>query len=179
MGVAVGGLAPAATLRGIDGHQVALADLVKRGSVLVVFYRGGWCPYCNFEIHELAAAFPEYQRRGVTPVAISVDRIEEAAKTQKTYEIPFPVLSDPDLAAHRAFRVVHEAGAAEVGALKTFGIDIESASGRDHHAFAIPAIFLVDPTGTVRWAHADPDYKVRPHTPQVLAAIDTLGLRVP
>jgi len=55
---------------------VSLRDLASRGSLLVTFYRGGWCPFCNFQIRELTTAFPEFRRRGVTPIAISVDRVE-------------------------------------------------------------------------------------------------------
>jgi peroxiredoxin len=144
-------------------------------SVLLVFYRGGWCPYCNFQIHELTAAYPEYQKRGVTPVAISVDKQDEAAKAEATYTIPFPLLSDPDLAAHKAFRVIHQADEAEVAKLKGFGIDLEERSGKTHHAFAVPSLFLIDKGGVVRFAHADPEYKVRPRTKQILAAIDAAG----
>lgn len=106
-GVAVGQQAPDAAVRDAEGREVRLRELVTTGPVLLVFYRGGWCPYCNSQIHELTAAYPEYKKRGVTPVAISVDRVEESAKTQATYTIPFPVLSDSDLAAHRAYRVLH------------------------------------------------------------------------
>jgi peroxiredoxin len=109
-------------------------------------------------------------------VAISVDKIQEAAKTRATYAVPFPVLSDPDLATHRAFRMVHQADDAEVAKLKGYGIDLEASSGRTHHGFAVPGLFLIDRDGTVRWAHADPDYKVRPKTEQILAAIDSAAL---
>lgn len=153
-----------------------LRELVTTGPVLLVFYRGGWCPYCNSQIHELTAAYPEYKKRGVTPVAISVDRVEESAKTQATYTIPFPVLSDSDLAAHRAYRVLHEVDEAEFARLKGFGIDLERASGRSHHAIAVPSLFVIDGKGVVRWAHANLDYKVRPSTVQILAAIDGLNL---
>ena len=176
IGIAAGQPAPDAMLHDADGQSIQLRDLVANGPILLVFYRGGWCPYCNFQIHELTAAFAEFERRGVTPVAVSVDQVEEASKTTPTYTIPFPVLSDPDLAAHRAFRVVHHADDAEVTRLNGFGLDIERSSGRNHHDFAIPSIFVIDRAGVVRWAHADPDYKVRPSTLQLLAAIDALDL---
>jgi len=105
---------------------VSLRDLASRGSLLVTFYRGGWCPFCNFQIRELTTAFPEFRRRGVTPIAISVDRVEEAAKTSATCEIPFPVLPDPNLVAHRAFRVVRHVGDAEFARLKGKGLDIKA-----------------------------------------------------
>lgn len=177
VGVPVGQPAPDALVHTAEGAQVRLSDLFKKGPTLVVFYRGGWCPYCNFEIHELTQAFPEYEKRGVHPIAISVDKQSEAAKTEATFTIPFPVLSDPSLAAHTAFRVIHHADDAETAKLKGFGIDLEQSSGETHHRFAIPALFLVDKSGVVRWAHADPDYKTRPRTAQILAVID--GGRAP
>ncbi len=178
VGIAPGQSPTNAVLDDISGGRVDLAELAeKRGPLLLVFYRGGWCPYCNFEIHELAMAYPEYEKRRILPVAISVDRPSESAKTASTYSIPFPVLSDPDLRAHEAFRVVHNATDAEAAKLKSFGMDLESASGKSHHTFAIPALFVLDRSFAVRWAHADPDYKVRPRTQQILAAIDSLGLK--
>lgn len=176
LGVAVGEHAPDAIVRDADNREVHLQGLAgKDGRMLVVFYRGGWCPFCNFQIHELTVAYPEFQRRGVLPVAISVDRVDESARTRATYSIPFPVLSDPELGAHRAFRVLHHADNAEVARLKGFGMDIERASGQTHHVIAVPSMFLIDGQGVVRWAHADPDYKVRPSIAQILGVIDRVS----
>ena len=175
VGISVGLQAPDAGVLDADGRKISLRSLAgKGGRTLVVFYRGGWCPFCNFQIHELTTAYPEFRRRGVLPVAISVDRPEESARTRATYTIPFPVVSDADLSAHHAFRVLHYANDAEVARLKGFGMDVERSSGRTHHAIAIPSMFLVDGQGVVRWAHADPGYQVRPSIVQILAAIDEL-----
>jgi peroxiredoxin len=177
VGIPPGERPPNAVIEDLSGKRVDLAELARqRGPLLLVFYRGGWCPYCNFEIHELTAAFPAYQKQKVLPVAISVDRVTEAATTAATYEIPFPVLSDPELVAHEAFRVVHAADDAATARLKSFGMDLEAASGKTHHKFAIPALFVLDRSFTVRWAHADPDYKVRPRSAQILGAIGGLRL---
>jgi peroxiredoxin len=175
-GIPVEREAPNASVQDADGHSVHLLDFTKSGAILLVFYRGGWCPYCSFEIHELTANYAEYKSRNVTPVAISVDRPEEASKSRAMFKIPFPVLSDPDLTAHQAYHVIHEADDAELTKLKSAGIDIEHASGRKHHSYAVPSLFLIDRTNRVRWAHADLDYKVRPSTQQILAAIDATGL---
>jgi peroxiredoxin len=175
VGVAVGSPAPDARLIDSEGKAQNLAELWKKGKVLVVFYRGGWCPFCNFQVRGLTQAFLELQKRGVTPVVISVDQTSEASKTQATYSIPFPVLSDPDLTAHKAFRVVQEVDDATVERYKGMGIDLEKSSGRKHHTIAIPAMFLVDEKGVVRWAHADRDYKIRPTTDQLLGAIERAG----
>ena len=174
LGLPVGLPMPDARLRDIKGETVHLSGLVADGPLLLVFYRGGWCPYCNFQIHNLTDAFGEFKSRGVTPVAITVDRFEEAAATKATYTIPFPVLADTELEAHHAFSVLRQADEAEVEKLRGFGIDLEASSGRADHVFAVPAVFLVDKGGVIRWAHADRDYRQRPSTKQLLSVIDTV-----
>lgn len=175
-GIPVGSKVPDAKARDLEGKEVSLASVYAKGPVLLLFYRGGWCPYCNAEIHSLAKAYPEYQKRGVTPVAVSVDLPENGSKTQASWSIPFPVLSDTDAATLDAFHVSRVVEGKELGMLKGYGIDLESASGKAHHKIAIPSLFLIDRGGVVRWAHSDPEYKVRPSTAQLLAAIDAAKL---
>jgi peroxiredoxin len=171
-GIPVGEKIPDMHAVDLDGKDVSLASLVAKGPVLLVFYRGGWCPFCNSEIHSLTTAYAEFQKRGVTPVAISVDTPDAEAKFKATYQIPFPVLSDADAKVIEAFHVVKKVTDEEYTRMKGNGVDIEKASGKAHHEIAIPAFFLLDPSGVVRWAHSDPDFKVRPSTAQLLAAID-------
>lgn len=176
VGVAVGERAPeVSAVDAFETTEVALADLWSAGDVLVVFYRGGWCPFCNHQLHTLTEAYEEFQRRGVTLVAISVDEPESGARTRASWEIPFPVLSDPDLVAHRAFRVLEPLDDAMVERLLGHGMDVEASSGRTHHTIAVPALFLVDQEGVVRWSHADRDYRTRPSPQQIIEAIDALA----
>jgi peroxiredoxin len=178
-GIPVGQKVPDAHGRDLDGKDVALSALYAKGPILLVFYRGGWCPYCNSEIHSLTTAFPEYQKRGVTPVAVSVDTPDQEAKLKATYTIPFPVLSDSDATMIEAFHVVNHVDDASLAKMKGFGVDLEKYSGKTHHEIAIPAFFLVDRTGVVRWAHSDPDFKTRPATAQLLGVIDAAKLPNP
>ena len=175
IGVAVGAPAPDVTVRDFDGDERSLASLWAEGAVLLVFYRGGWCPYCNFQVHALTEAYPEFQERGITPAVISVDVSEEGTRTRASWEIPFPVLSDSGLDAHRAYHVVNEVDDATVERLRGMGMDLEAHSGGDHHTVAVPAIFLIDREGVVRWAHADHDYRTRPSVEQILGAIPALA----
>lgn len=171
-GIPVGQKVPDGRVLGLDGKPVALSSLYAKGPILLVFYRGGWCPYCNFQIREMTTAFSEYHKRGVTPVAVSVERPEEGAATRATYAVPFPILSDADLALIEPFHVVNQVEGKQLEMLGKYGIDLEGASGRTHHVIAIPSLFLIDRGGVVRWAHSDPTYTVRPATAQILAAID-------
>jgi peroxiredoxin len=175
-GIPVGQKVPDIHARDLDGKDVSLSSLYTKGPILLAFYRGGWCPYCSSENHALATAYPEYQKRGVTPVTVSVDTPDAEAKTKATYTIPFPVLSDSDAKMIEAFHVVNHVDDATIAKMKGFGLDLESYSGKAHHEIAIPSLFLIDRTGVVRWAHSDPDYKVRPSTAQILVAIDATKL---
>ena len=76
-----------------------------------------------------------------------------------------------------AFHVVNHVDAEMLGKLKGYGVDLEGYSGKTHHEIAIPSLFLIDKAGVVRWAHSDPEYKVRPSTAQILAAIDAAKLQ--
>ena len=175
-GIPVGQKVPDLHARDLDGKDVSLSSLYMKGPILLAFYRGGWCPFCSTENHSLATAYPEYQKRGVTPVTVSVDKPDAEAKTKATYSIPFPVLSDSDATMIEAFHVVNHVDDATLAKMNGFGVDLEGYSGKTHHEIAVPSLFLIDRTGVVRWAHSDPDFKVRPSTAQILAAIDAAKL---
>ncbi len=153
-------------------NEVNLRELAAEQPVLVIFYRGGWCPFCNFQIRDLTTSYDRFEERNVVPVAISVDKMDEALKTEEAYEIPFPVLSDPDLQAHREFNVVYQAEPEEAERLAEMGMDLEAASGRDHHSYAVPATFLISTDGEVLWAHANLDYRLRPTIDQLMMVLD-------
>jgi len=166
LGLPVGAGIPSFHIQDFRGEAFS-STTINDADTLVVFYRGGWCPYCNFQIRELSQSHDEFEALGVSLVAISVDRPDAAAVTRNAYEVPFPVLSDPGLKAHEAFNVVLQLDAAGVARLAKYGHDIEKWSGKDHHKMAVPAVFLVR-DGKVAWAHVARDYKTRPSTEQLL-----------
>lgn len=174
VGIATGESAPDVAATDADGQDVDILELVDDEAIVVFFYRGGWCPYCNFQVREMTEAADDFAERGVRPVAISVDQPDKAAETQAGYDIPYPVLSDPDLTVHEAFDVAYQAEEEEVEQLAEHGMDIEEASGRDHNTYAIPSVFVIDSDGEVRWAHANRDYSIRPSPDQLLSVVDEL-----
>jgi len=166
LGLAVDAAIPPFEIQDFRGDTFS-SSAMNDADTLVVFYRGGWCPFCNFQIRELSQSYDKFKALGVSLVAISVDRPDAAAVTRNAYEVPFPVLSDPDLKAHEAFNVVLQVGVAGVAGLALYGHDIEKWSGKDHHKMAVPAAFLVR-DGKVAWAHVARDYKTRPSAEQLL-----------
>ena len=174
IGLALGATVPDFAVTTHDNQPIQLKDLQSMGNTLVVFYRGGWCPYCNVQIHQLTQAWPEFKQRKITPILISVDKTDASTLSQRTYEIPFPVLSDPDLFAHNAFDVVLDVDKATYKQYKNYGIDLEAWSGKNHHKIAVTAAYIVDKNAVVQWAHTSLDFKTRPSVEQLLSAIDTL-----
>jgi peroxiredoxin len=173
IGLEVGSEAPDIAVAAADGSgEVDLRELASKQPVLVIFYRGGWCPFCNYQIRQLSTNYEPFEERGVLPVLISVDQMSEASKTEQAYEIPFPVLADPDLKAHEAFDVIYEAEDEEVERLAKMGMDLEAASGRDHHSYAIPSVFLISTDAEILWAHAHLDYSKRPTIEQLVEVLD-------
>jgi peroxiredoxin len=140
-GLKVGDKAPDASLPDVSGETESLAALFSQGPTLLIFYRGGWCRFCNLWLHDYAVAKPEFDRRGVRGVAISVDKPSEEAKTQAKHGVAFPMLSDSKLVAHQAYRVVHVPGDAERTGMAAYGIDLAAYSGESHGDFAVPANF--------------------------------------
>lgn len=174
IGVPPGTPLPDVQASAVDGSDVSLQKLVAGKRAMIVFYRGGWCPFCNFQIKSLVDDYAEFKKRNIAIVAISVDRPRETAKTQAAHEPPFTLLSDQTLRTHNAFKVLHGVDEDTLRKLKAKGMDLEASSGRRHHMIAVPAVFLVDEKGVVRFSHADRDYKTRPATRQLLAKADEL-----
>ena len=158
----------------VEGEPTSLHSLLARGKLMVVFYRGGWCPYCNVQVRQLSVAAQSFFNRGVTPVLISADKPDAAMLAKKAYEIPFPVLSDPELAAHKAFNVVYRLEDKFIPVYKDYGIVLSDWSGKDHQMFAVASVFILDSTGKVLWAHSSHDYKTRPSVEQLIDVIKKL-----
>ncbi|MEZ4363915.1 MAG: peroxiredoxin-like family protein [Kofleriaceae bacterium] len=177
LGLKVGARAPNATLPDVSGATVELAQLYAKGPTFIVFYRGGWCPFCNAQLHSLTEAKAEFDKRGVQLVAISVDLPSEEAKTQAQHGVPFPMLSDSKLIVQDAFKIVHKTSAEEQAKLAGYGIDLQAYSGEAHQNFATASIFYVDRDGVIRFAHVDEDYKTRPSTAQLLQIADRLATK--
>ena len=173
LGLKVGDQVPPFTTLTAEGQSVTLDELLGSGKLMFFFYRGGWCPYCNYQVRMLSLAYQEFASKGVTPIAVSVDSSEAALLVKSGYEVPFTVISDSKLAAQKAFKVLIKVDDATYDRYRGKGVDLERWSGQDHHMIAAPAVVLVDEDRTVRWSHVSRDYKTRPSVKQLLDVIDS------
>jgi len=112
----------------------------------------------------------ELSALGFPVIAISADRPARLKKTLEEKDLGYTLYSDSSLTAARAFGVVFQLDEAEVAQYKAYGVDLEAASGYNHHQLPVPSVFLVDAGGTIRWVYSDPDYRVRPDNASLLEA---------
>ena len=157
----VGDVIPDVTVRDTAGKSVKLSAYHMDGPVAIVFFRGSWCPICTKHFQDLIKAHPEMAKTGAKMVAISPDTVENTRTNTEKLKIPFPLLSDSDLAATKAFGLAFQVDDATITKYKGFGIDLQKASGRDHHALPVPAVYIVNKAGKITFAHSNPDYTKR------------------
>jgi peroxiredoxin len=176
-GLAFGSRAPEFKAASDTGVTYDLEQEIKAGPVVLVFYRGGWCPYCSKQLNELKKLYPEIEKRGASLAAISVDRVEKAAETRDKQEIGFPLLSDPDAEIVEKYNLILTLDEATLSKYETYGIDVENASGRTHHQIAVPAVFIIGADGHIKWSYVNKDYKVRADNEEILKVLDALNKR--
>ncbi len=142
--------------------------------MVLVFYRGGWCPYCNTHLGELKAAETELRARGYEVLFLSADRPEILHSSLKDdierEAAGYTLLSDSGAAASRAFGVAFRVDAATVAKYKSFGLDLEQVAGNREHILPVPSVFVVDRGGVIRFAYYNADYTVRLSAEKLLAA---------
>jgi peroxiredoxin len=174
--LSVGASAPMFTLPDATGRPVALGDLLGTGPVIVTFYRGGWCPYCNLELRAYQDLLPEVAAAGVGLIAISPETPEVSLASTEQAALTFTVLSDVGNTVADAFGIVH-AVAPEVGAIYArngIGLAHRTAQDEDDLSLPLPATFVVDQQGTIRFAFVSADYTERAEPAEVIAVARTL-----
>ena len=174
-GLAVGDVAPDFTLTDAVGNQVVLADLLTEGPVVVTFYRGEWCPYCNLQLRALQEALPEITSTGATLVAISPQAPDHALTMTEKHELAFPVLSDLDQEVSESYKVRFDVtGELEDIQVNVFKSDPAQQNADGRRSLPVPSTFIIDRDGTVRFAAVNADWRVRVEPADVIAALKAL-----
>ena len=169
--LAVGDAIPDVTLRTEEDREVSLRKLVSAKPTVLIFYRGGWCPFCTRHLSDLVGIEEDIETAGAQLLAISMDQPAKLRETPQRDKLGYRLLSDGDAAAAKAFGIAFQVEDALVKKYKdAYRIDLEAASGRTHHLLPHPAVFVVDTDGRIRFAHVNPDYKVRLEPKRILEA---------
>ena len=170
----VGNPAPDFELPDATGKAVKLSSLLANGPVVITFYRGQWCPYCNLEIRAFQQLLPNFQQANAQVVAISPELPDNALSITEKHELAFPVLSDVGNTVARDYGLVFALAESLRPLYKGFGIDIPVSNGDNSFELPVPATYVVDSTGTIRYAYAKADYTLRAEPADVLAAVKAL-----
>lgn len=149
------------TLSTVKGGEVALIDLVKDGPVVINFYRGSWCPYCNMELLALQGHLSEIKNLGAQLIAISPERPDDSLTAVEKSELEFDVLHDPDNTLARKLGLVFEVPENLVPIYKEWDIDIKQSNDAEKHELPLASTFIVNTDGIVKYVFHNADYTVR------------------
>jgi peroxiredoxin len=159
--IKVGATVPKVVLRSVDGVVVNLAEEISKKPTVLIFYRGGWCVYCNRQMSQLREIERAVLDLGYQLIAISPDRPEKLRETIDKYEFSYTLLSDSKAEAIKAFGLAFRVSQQTLDRYKTIHIDLEDASGESHHVLPVPAAFIVGTDGVIKYSYVNPNYRVR------------------
>ncbi len=166
----VGDSVPDAVVFDSAGNKTSVHRIVD-GKTILIFYRGGWCPYCNTQLRDLAKSAPALTALGYRIVGITPDRPTEVDKTSLKYTNAYTIFSDSHMHAARAFGIAFRVDDKTVKKYALFGINLERASGEKHHLLPVPSVFITDPTLAIKYVYSNPDYKIRLKGADLLAYV--------
>jgi peroxiredoxin len=144
-----------------EGESFNLNAFVKEQPAVLIFYRRGWCPYCNVHLKELMDADAQLRSLGYQILAVSPDKPQKLAESLERHQMTYQLLSDSAMNAAKTFGVAYQVAGSMVKKYQENGIDLEEASGENHQLLPVPSVFIIDQKGVVRYAYHNPDYKTR------------------
>ncbi len=166
--------APQFALSDPEGNDVSSRELLAKGPLVVSFYRGVWCPYCNFELQALQAALPDITERGASLVAISPQTAPNSRKSQRENKLSFPILSDVRSEVAEAFGIRFALSDELIGLYRSFKNDLPAFNDNSSWVLPMPARYVIGSDGVIAYAEINPDYTQRPDPSELLPVLDRL-----
>lgn len=174
-GLHVGDKAPNFTLNNAFGKKISLESMTKKGTVILVFYRGDWCAICNIQLHALNASLPTFKKYGAQLLAVSPQKPNRSQEQIKKDGYPFEILSDLDYAVLKRYKLYFDVPEYIINLEKTkFGLDLADYNGKGRYGLPVPATYIIDKKGIVRAAYANTDYTKRMEPRDIVAALKKL-----
>ncbi|WP_299272207.1 peroxiredoxin-like family protein [uncultured Psychroserpens sp.] len=163
---------PEFTLSNAKGIEVSSRSLLEQGPLIVAFYRGGWCPYCNIELRALQDALPEFKSRGAQLVAISPESPDNSLSTTEKNNLDFEVLTDTNNALAKSLNLAYQLPEDLVALYANrFKIDLNKSQQNDNNELPISATYVIDTSGKIRYHFIEEDYKLRADPKAILNAL--------
>jgi peroxiredoxin len=167
----VGAKAPTFDLPDHDGRIVRSSDLVAKGKLVLCFIRGRWCPFCVGQMEAMNLVLPQIEQAGATLVAVSPQTVKQAFFMHDQHKLRFPLLSDADNQVARKFGLTYRVPDAQEAVYRKAFVNLPFTNGDDSWELPIPATYIVDREGTIRYASANEDYTERPEPDDLVRAL--------
>ena len=161
---------PDFTVKDVKGQPFQYRAGEQAKPIVLSFFRGGWCPYCNLHLAEMRLAEEQLTEMGFDIWFISIDKPEYLLESLDDPEIGYTIYSDSSLDATKSFGLAFQISDELLKKYLTYNIDLEEASGENHHVLPAPATYIIGTDGVISFAYINPDYKVRLHPEVLLAA---------
>ena len=170
-----GDRAPDFELPDATGGTVRLSDRLAEGPVVLTFYRGAWCPYCNTQLRDYQEALDQIRAAGASLVAVSPQTPDGSMSMQEKNDLRFAVLSDVGNEVSRDYGLVFQVDSPTRERYRAVGIELDSINGTDAWELPVPATYVIRPDGTIATAFVEADYTQRASARQVLDALRALA----
>ena len=167
----VGAKAPRFDLPDHDGRIVRSSDLLAKGTLVLCFIRGRWCPFCVGQMEAMNLVLPQIEQAGATLVAVSPQTVKQAFFMHDQHKLGFPLLSDADNQVARKFGLTYRVPDAQEAVYRKAFVNLPFTNGDDSWELPIPATYIVDREGTIRYASANEDYTERPEPDDLVRAL--------
>jgi len=158
-----------------DGKSVRLSAILRDGPLVLVFYRGAWCPYCKLHLSALQSWLEEIRQHGAQLVTVSPQVLDRSQSVTEQNNLEFPVLSDMGNHVARALGLVFEFSDELRATYKQFGVDLSEFNGDDSWTLPVPGTFIINQDGTIAKVWTDVDYRRRAEPDDVVNALQTLS----
>ncbi|VAW82553.1 AhpC/Tsa family protein GSU0066 [hydrothermal vent metagenome] len=162
-------------LPNVRGGDLALSTAVQEGPVVLSFYRGSWCPFCNLELNALQSLLPQIKACGARLIAISPELPDSSLSHAEKLGLGFDVLADVGNKTARDYGLIMTIHESLRPLYLQWGLDVPAANGDDSHELPVPATYVIDTTGTIRAAYIEKDYTKRMEPAEIIAALQQLG----
>ncbi|WP_101846034.1 peroxiredoxin-like family protein [Halobacillus sp. Marseille-P3879] len=174
-GLKEGDKAPDFSLPDPNGNQVKLSNQLDLGPVILTFYRGGWCPYCNMELREYQQILDEIHNNGGELIAISPQTPDYSLSTAQKNELKFRVLSDVGNEVARKYQLVYPVPDYLADIYKEKGLDVDLHNGDESWELPVAATYVIDRDGTIIYEYTKADYKDRAEPSEVLEVLKKIS----
>ncbi len=170
-GLIKGDLAPDFTAKDQMGKAVNLKEQLKNGTVVLVFYRGQWCSYCNRQLSALQDSLAMITDKGAQLIAVSPEKSENIKKTIEKTKANYSIVSDERLKIMSAYKVVFELDEASIKKFKGYGIDLGEANGTNGNNLPVPAVYIIGKDGKIIYSYFDENYAKRMSVKEILTKL--------